>query len=103
MDQHVRPPPAGLGGEAAFANEVAPLAQAGAFQHVFQDEFAPVALGLLLAAQGGGQVMGLLGDLAVELLEVEQLLAEGRLLLHILVVDVLDLGAKTLDLLAEGP
>src|SRR5690606_13891510 len=52
--------------------------------------------------QRSAQVMGLLGDLAVELLELHQLLHQRRLLLGFPVVDVLDLAAALIDLFTEG-
>src|SRR5690606_16940167 len=90
------------GGHAHFALEVDAGAQAAALQYVFQNQLAPAALGLSLSAQRATPVVASLGVLLVELFEVLQLLGQGRLLLGILVMDILDLAAKLVDLLAEG-
>src|SRR5271165_4860393 len=54
-------------GEGLLEGVLLALAQAGFFEQVAQDELAPVALGLGGAAQGGGEVVGLGGELLVEL------------------------------------
>ena len=103
IDQHVRTLALTLAiGDADLALEVFAGDQTGALQHILQDQFTPVALGLFLATQGGTQVMGFLGDLPIELLQVIELAGQRGLLLGVLVVDVLDLEPKLVDLLAKG-
>ncbi|MCY1296454.1 hypothetical protein D9M70_458400 [compost metagenome] len=58
-------------GKADLALEVAALDQPGALQHVLQDQLTPITLGLLLPLEGGSQILGLLGDLPVELFQVQ--------------------------------
>src|SRR5690606_20260350 len=89
-------------GHADLSPEINPRPQPGALQHIFQNQLAPVALGLLLATQGRAEVVGFPGNLLIQLLEVQQLLRQRRLLLGVLVMDILDLAAKLFDLFTEG-
>ena len=58
-----------LGAEVFLHAEVDPFLQAGTFEQGFEDHFAPVALRLAVAAQGGGQVVGLAAHLVARFVQ----------------------------------
>ncbi len=102
VDQRIGASLAGLGGKAPLALVVLTGAQAGAVEHVLQHQLAPVALDLLLPLERLGQLRSLVGDIAIELLQVLELGGQAGALGRLLMVQGLDLLAKALDLLLEG-
>ena len=54
INNYIRPAPAILGLKTHFALVIHPGPQTGIFQHIFQHQLTPVALGLFLALQGIG-------------------------------------------------
>ena len=63
--------------------------QIGTFENGVEYHFAPVALYLAVAPQGGGKVVGLLGDAAVELHQTVEFRLEGAAVLVLFGVDFL--------------
>ena len=98
IDHRIGPSPTMLGRETDLAPVVLAGAQAGAFQHVFEHQLAPVALYLLLPLQRLGQTLGLIGDLAIERLQMAQLGTQPGPLLGFMTMNRLHFFAKALHL-----
>ena len=77
--------------EALLALVFVAAAQARLFEHLLEDQLAPVALNLLVALQRPGEIEGLDADPLIELAQVADLLLQGGPLACIAQVDVVDL------------
>jgi hypothetical protein len=82
------------GAEAFLEAVLLALAQAGFFEQVAQDEFAPVALRFGRAAQGGGEVVGFGAELLIELFQRFELAAQFDAPGQRIFLRLFDLAAK---------
>ncbi|MNM93802.1 hypothetical protein D3C81_1061880 [compost metagenome] len=100
-DQHVGLEALAIGTlEADLGLVLAALLQPRVFQHPLQNQFAPVALGLL-TLERLGQVGGFIAQAQVELLQAFQLLGQREALAGFLLVAVFDAFFEGLDALLE--